>query len=406
MVKLYVIFFLFFSLSMYNSTSGMAIDRPVTESVGDSNLEEVIRDVERVQQNLSNEMNRINEQLHQLQLQTAERRAEKKMMSGDSSGLDGRSLKQTLPSKEHIVMKVEVDIPGREPTVKSFDLTSGKMSDPSLEEALGKAEEPKEAKKTENTQETAKKAPPKATKQQAPEPPVPAVSKNGEPDTGNSTESSIAAKIEDLNLHPSETHETLEPQTSSEVHQTPESDLTNAPSSNVEIFLPSNSLIEPETKRLEPPVSKEEEEKKSPLLPLSKAKEESPLKSAPTTKIVIAESEDGGPGLDVAISEVTTEPEGGGPKSGTTAAAIEPAKMEKKPIASPNIAPEKLEEEQQKELEYRQDSTTPKPTTSKPNKPPGSNSTMKYSPPPLFAVHSFKYFSFGLSPARLVPLYI
>jgi hypothetical protein len=157
-------------------------------------------------------------------------------------------------------------------------------------------------------------------------------------------------------------------------------------------------------KRLEPPVSKEEEEE-SPLMPLSKAaEEENPLKSAPTTKIVIAQPEEGGSGLTVAVSE-ETKPEGEELKSGIDA-AIEPNKMEEKPAGLPKIGPHQPEEKQQQKFEDRQDSTTPKPIALKPSKLPASNATIKYSSPPLFAVHSFKYFSFGLSPARLIPLYI
>lgn len=64
-------------------------------------------------------MNRINEQLHQLQQETAQRKAAAALPGGTSP--DARSLKKK-PDDQHILMKVEVDIPGREPAVKSFDL--------------------------------------------------------------------------------------------------------------------------------------------------------------------------------------------------------------------------------------------------------------------------------------------
>ena len=73
-----------------------AIDEPVLEpqrtDLKSGDLEEVIRDVERVQQNLSNEMNRINEQLHQLQQETAQRKAAAALPGGTSP--DARSLKK------------------------------------------------------------------------------------------------------------------------------------------------------------------------------------------------------------------------------------------------------------------------------------------------------------------------
>lgn len=374
-----------------------AIDEPVLEpqrtDLKSGDLEEVIRDVERVQLNLSNEMNRINEQLHQLQQETAQRKAAAALPGGTSP--DARSLKKK-PDDQHILMKVEVDIPGREPAVKSFDLDlSGSL------------------------------APDKS----------PASPEN--------------AEKRDQGLKPEITANGSQP--TLEIHQEPETDLTGAPSTKVEISIPSNSLVMPEEEenRLDPPVGRSEEPKEPekgaespmPKLPKTEDTEEEKQQSIPLIPIEKAESKEDEP-------EQLVPAEGKEGEDSPSAVVMQP-----KETLEPDASRQKLDKNDRQNdpsttttTTTEGPSTTAVPTTSKstptstttttttespsttegsnPSPTEGSNPSTKEpagtttkppnpqrpnviyclypncSPSHLFSVSSFKYFSFGLTPTN------